>query len=112
VLRGFSYAERISPGEHAMARAGPERAVQLAPSYAYAWAMLSFVITDEYQMGFNPKPDPLERALQAARRAVELGSSGHRGYQALVLSPLYRKEIQAFRTAAERALGKTLRKSI
>ena len=46
------------------------------------------------------------------RRAVELGSSGHRAYQALALALSYRKEIQAFRTAAERTLAKTLRKSI
>ncbi len=105
VLRGFSYAERISPEEHAVARAALERAVQLAPSYAYAWAMLSFTITDEYQMGFNAKPDSLERALHAARRAVELDSSGHRGYQALALVLFYRRETQAFRTAAEKALA-------
>ncbi|MGO9649098.1 MAG: protein kinase domain-containing protein [Terriglobales bacterium] len=105
VLRGFRYSERISPEEHAAAQAALERAVQLAPSYAYAWAMLSFTITDEYQMGFNPRPDPLERALQAARRAVELDSSGHRGYQALALVLFYRREIQAFRTAAEKALA-------
>ncbi len=105
VLRSFSYAERITPGEHAIARAGLERAVQLAPGYAYAWAMLAFAITDEYALGFNPQPDPLPRALQAARRAVELDSSGHRGYQALAVTQFYRKEIQAFRTAAERALA-------
>ena len=105
VLRSFSYAERITPEEHAVARAGLERAVQLAPSYAYAWAMLSIVVADEYTKGFNPRPDALERALQAARRAVELDASGHRGYQALANTLFYRKEIQAFRTAAERALA-------
>jgi TolB-like protein/Tfp pilus assembly protein PilF len=105
VLRGFSYAERISSEEHAVARDALERAVQLAPSYAYAWAMLSFLNTAEYEMGFNPKPEPLERALQAARRAVELDSGGHRGYQALAVVLFYRKEIQAFRTAAEKAIA-------
>jgi adenylate cyclase len=105
VLRSFSYAERVSPEEHAAARAGLERAVQLAPTYAYAWALLSMTICDEYAFGFNPQPDPLERALHAARRAVELDSSGHRGYQALALVLFYRREIQAFRTAAEKALA-------
>jgi len=104
VLRGFSYAERLTPEEHAVARAGLERAVQLAPGYAYAWAMLAIVVGDEYGMGFNPRPDPLERALQAARRAVDLDPSGHRGHQALAAVLFHRKEIQAFRSAAERAL--------
>ena len=85
-MRGFSYAERISPEEHAIAREALERAVELAPNYAYAWAMLSLTIKDEYESGFNPKPDPLERMLHAARRAVELDSSGHRGYHALAMA--------------------------
>jgi adenylate cyclase len=105
VLRGFSYAERVSPEEHAIARDALERAVQVAPSYAYAWAMLSMLNTTEYEMGFNPKPEPLERALQAARRAVELDSAGHRGYQALAIVLFCRKEIQAFRSAAEKAIA-------
>ncbi|HLW88718.1 MAG TPA: protein kinase [Terriglobales bacterium] len=105
VLRSFSYAERITPEEHAIARTALERAVQVAPSYAYAWAMLSIVIVAEHQGGFNPQPNPLERALQAARRAIELDSSGHRGYQALAVVLFFRKEMQAFRTAAEKAIA-------
>jgi TolB-like protein/Tfp pilus assembly protein PilF len=104
VLRSFSYAERITPEEHAIARTALERAVQVAPSYAYAWAMLSIVIAGEHQ-GLNPQPNPLERALQAARRAIELDSSGHRGYHALAVVLFFRKEMQAFRTAAEKAIA-------
>ena len=105
VLRGFSYAERVSPEEHAIARAALERAVEVAPNYAYAWAMLSLTIKDELESGFNPKPDALERELKAARRAVELDPSGHRGYHALAMAHYYRKEIPAFRAAAERAIA-------
>src|SRR5580700_5042323 len=47
VLRGFSYAERVSPVEHAIARDAMERAVQQAPNYAYAWAMRSEEHTSE-----------------------------------------------------------------
>ncbi len=105
VLRAFGYAERVTPDEHAIARDALERAVKVAPTYAYAWAMLAFAISDEYAFGFNARPDPLERALQAARRAVDLDSSGHRGYQALATVLFYRREIQAFRAAAERAIA-------
>ncbi len=80
VLRGFTYAERVSSAEHAAARDALEHAVQVAPGYAYAWAMLSMVNVAEYEFGFNPKPEPLGRALHAARRAIELDSAGHRGY--------------------------------
>jgi len=105
VLRCFSYAERVSPEEHAIARDALERAVAVSPTYAYAWALLSLTYKDEFESGFNPKPDPLERMLKAARRAVELDPSGHRGYHALALAHFYRKEIAAFRTAADRAIA-------
>ncbi len=105
VLRCFSYAERVSPGEHAIARAALERAVEVAPNYAYAWALLSLTIKDEVESGFNPKPDPLERELHAAHRAVELDPSGHRGYHALAMAHYYRNEIPAFRAAADRAIA-------
>ena len=105
VLRCFSYAERVSPEEHVIARDALERAVEVAPNYAYAWALLALCIKDEYESGFNPRPDPLERMLKAARRAVELDSSGHRGYHALALAHFYRNEMPAFRTAADRAIA-------
>ncbi len=105
VLRCFSYAERLSPEEHAIARSALERAVEVSPNYAYAWALLSLTIKDEFESGFNPKPDTLERMLQAARRAVELDPSGHRGYHALAIAHFHRKEVPAFRTAADRAIA-------
>ena len=104
VLRSFSYAERITPEEHAIARAALERAVQVAPTLCLCLGHAFLVIVAEHQ-GLNPQPNPLERALQAARRAIELDSSGHRGYHALALVLFFRKETQAFRTAAEKAIA-------
>ncbi|HEX8818014.1 MAG TPA: protein kinase [Terriglobales bacterium] len=104
VLCSFRYSERISTEEHGIARDALERAVEVAPSYAYAWAMLSIVYSAEYGLGFNPKADPLGRGFEAARRAVELDSSGHRSHQALAIAHFYRKEFEAFRSAADRAI--------
>jgi len=50
VLRGFGYAERVSPTEHAAARTAMERAVQQAPNYAYAWAMLALLKPDAREL--------------------------------------------------------------
>ena len=41
VLRSFGYFERVTAEELAAARSGLELAVQKAPAYADAWAMLS-----------------------------------------------------------------------
>ena len=89
-----------------MPRCGPalERAVQLAPGYADAWGMLSLLYAEEFSNGFNARPDPLGRALQAARRAADAAPSSALAYNALARALFFRKEFQAFRIAADRAI--------
>jgi hypothetical protein len=105
VLRSFAHFPRLSPEEHAAARAGLERAVQQAPSYADGWAMLSMLYREEYTHGFNVRPDPIGRALTAARRAVEAAPSNHLAYHALASAQFFRREFQAFRNSAEKAVA-------
>ena len=105
LLRSFSYEERLTAEEHASARAALELAVQKAPDYADCWAMLSMLYGDEYKTGFNVRPDSLERALAAARRALELAPSDHLAPLSLASVQFFRKERQAFRSAAERAIS-------
>ena len=105
VLRGFGYYERVTPEEHAVVTAGLERAVQQAPGYADAWAMLSMMYGEEHRFRFNVQPDPLGRALQAARRAADAAPSSHFVQLALAQALFFRKELPAFRTAAERAIA-------
>jgi len=104
VLRSIGYAARQTPEEHAEVRAGLERAVLTAPDYADAWAMLSVVYTGEYASGHNARPDPLSRALDAARRAVAAAPADHFAHQALAQTLFFRRELQSFRVAAERAV--------
>jgi len=104
VLRCFGYGYRMTPEEHATVRAGLERAVQQAPGYADAWGMLSLLYSEEFSNGFNTGPDPLGRALQAARRAADAAPSSALGYNALARALFFRKEFPAFRTAADRAI--------
>jgi TolB-like protein/Tfp pilus assembly protein PilF/predicted Ser/Thr protein kinase len=105
VLRSFAYLNRISAEEHRTAREALEQAVERAPDYAPAWAMLSIIVREEYTQGFNPRPAPLERADAAARRAVEIAPSDNLGFQALAAVQFLRREFSAFRASAERALG-------
>ena len=104
VLRSFGYGYRIGPEEHALVRAGLERAVEEAPGYSDAWGMLSLVYGEEHSQGFNPRPDPLGRALQAARRAADAAPSNALAFNALARAYFFRRELAAFRTAADRAL--------
>ena len=105
LLRSFSYYERLTPDEHAASRTGLERAIEQAPGHADCWAMLSILYTDEYKTGFNVRPQPLERALDSARRAVVLAPSNHLGRHALASALFFRKEFQPFRNEVERAIS-------
>ena len=104
VLRAFSYWDRQTPTEHRDVREALEKALKLDPDYAPAWACLSIFYLDEFRVGFNPRPEPLERALDAARRAVELDPAGHLSQQALAQVHFYRGEREAFLLASQKAV--------
>jgi TolB-like protein len=105
VLRSFAHFQRVSAEEHAPARAALEHAVKQTPYYPDAWAMLSLIYKEEFTHGFNLLPDPLGRALGAAQRAVEGAPSNHLAFHALASVEFFRKEMDAFRIATERAVA-------
>ena len=74
-LRYFSYVQNESAKSHLVVRDCLEKAVKDVPGFAQAWAALSWMYVDEYRQGYNVKigdAPPLDRALRAARKAVEL----------------------------------------
>ena len=105
LMRGFGYHFRLTPEEHSAARVALERAVERAPANADCWAMLSWVYSHEHAHGFNPRPGSLDRALAAARRAVDLAPSNHVAQQALAVALFFRGDVAGCRSAAERALA-------
>ncbi|HBY64113.1 MAG TPA: hypothetical protein DEH78_30185, partial [Solibacterales bacterium] len=104
LMRAFGYHQRLTAQDHAEAREALELAVERAPGNADCWAMLAWVYSHEYGHGFNPRPDPLERAHTAALRAVDLAPSNQLAQQALAVVLLFRREIAASLAACERAL--------
>jgi len=105
VLRSFGYLERISAAEHAEVRDCLEEAIRKAPDDADLLASLSMSCADEYKHGFNSRPNPLDRALDAARRAVQSAPSNHLAYHVLAQALFFRGEFEDFRLAAERAVA-------
>jgi TolB-like protein/Tfp pilus assembly protein PilF len=104
LMRGFGYHQRLTPTEHAEAREVLERAIERAPSNADCWAMLSWVYSHEHAHGFNILPGSLERALAAARRAVDIAPSNPLAQQALAAVLFFHKETAGCLSAAERAM--------
>ena len=105
VLRTFVYWQQVVPNEHAEVRTALERALKLEPDHAEAFACLSRVYLDEFRFDFNVLPNALDRALHAARRAVELDATSQLAYRALAEAHYFRRELSAFRPAADRALA-------
>ena len=104
LLRSFGFTERMTEEEYAAATRALERAVEEAPADSDCWAELANRYTSYYQHGFGARTDTLDRALIAARRAVDTAPSSHIAYRALAHALFFRREVPAFRKAAERAV--------
>jgi adenylate cyclase len=105
VLRYYGYSMHLTPAEHARLRDGLERFVEREPRHAVIWACLSQLYTDEFRFRFNARQDALDRALAAARRSVDLDRACQQGHQKLAQVHFFKRNTQAFRTAAESAMS-------
>jgi adenylate cyclase len=108
VLRYYHYQKLFAPQEHAKVRACLERAVELDPDYADAWAVLANIYAQEHRFGFNPRPelyDSYERSLSAAYRAVEIEPRNPTGQLMLANALFDRHNLAAFRKAGEQAIS-------
>jgi tetratricopeptide (TPR) repeat protein len=99
------YRDNWNATEHAQLRDGLERAVESDPGFADAWFYLCFSYLDEHCLNYNPRPDPLDRALDAARRAVDTGPNMQSPHCALAHVHFFRHDLDAFYAEAERAIA-------
>lgn len=104
VLRAFSYWQRQTPAEHAEVRAALERAVEIDPGYSHAWACLAVIYLDEIRVGFNPRPEPGRRMMEAAERAVATGPTNPLAYLSLAQARFFSGDVDAFLPAGKRAV--------
>jgi adenylate cyclase len=107
-LRFYAYRAELSVEKHGEVRECLESAVARYPSYATAWAMLSIVYLDEDRFKYNLRsgsPAPLERALKAARRAVELDPGNTRALQALMTALFFNQQLAESLRVGEQALA-------
>ncbi len=105
MLRTFDYLSHMTPETHAHTREGLEKAVKRFPRNPDVWACLSQLYLHEHSFLFNPKPDPLDRALAAAEKAIELDRTCQFGYQLLAQTHFFRQDLAAFRAVTERAIS-------
>lgn len=105
VLAAYEYWRDLTVDSHAENRERLERVVAHDPSYASAWGMLAAMYVDEYR-GINAghHAAPLDKALEAAQKAVRLDQQNATGHVALAITRFHRGEIEHFRKIADRAI--------
>jgi non-specific serine/threonine protein kinase len=111
VSRWFTYVLQLKAEEHARLRTAFERVLDREPNHADAWACLSNLYCWEYVHRLNPLERPMERALEAAWRAVTIDPACQLGWQQLAEAHFFAKDYTAFRDAAERAMALNPRNS-
>ena len=111
VSRWFTYVLQLKPEEHARLRAAFERVLDRKPNHADAWACLSNLYCWEYVHRMNPQEKSMERALDAAWRAVTIDPACQLGWQQLAEAHFFARDYAAFRDAAERAMALNPRNS-
>ena len=104
-LRASGFSEHLTPEEYSLALAVLNAALEQEPNHSSCLAMLALVHTYGCLFGFGAAEKFQELSLSYARRAVASDASDHKALYALALAHIGRKEIPAFRNAADRALA-------
>lgn len=105
VLRARRYTSTLSAEMHAEARDLLEAAVERAPTYADAHALLANVYLAEHRFEANPRPNPIGRALDMAQKAVELDPQNAYARCWLAIVHFFQLHNNKFEAEAERALA-------
>src|SRR6267142_2307913 len=101
----FAFREQITPSAHAALKSRLQRAMERDDAQSDLCACLAEIYVDEYAFGFQDDANSLDRALTAARRAVEIDRSNQFAMVALAQTHFFRRDLAAFRPAAERAMA-------
>jgi TolB-like protein len=108
-LSYYAYRVTLDAKTHPAVRRCLEEAVSRFPSYATAWALLSQTYIDEmrfrYPVDPSSSPASIDRALAAARRAVELDPENVRAREAEMFALYFNGQIEAALKIGEQALN-------
>ena len=100
----LAYDKYLTEEYHLRARDSLERALELDPEFDQAWSHLSWIYTDELISGYNPLPNSMQRALNAARRGVELAPANYHNHWLLSRVHYFSGERGLFFAEAEKSL--------
>ncbi|MFQ6672442.1 MAG: tetratricopeptide repeat protein [Candidatus Tectimicrobiota bacterium] len=104
-LRGGEYFWRTTKEANLEARRMYERAVELDPEYAEAYAALGWTHFQEWALQWSQDPQTLRQAFELAQRAITLDDSLSTAHQVLGYVYLWKRQHEQAITEAERVIA-------
>ena len=104
-LRGRAYQASATNEDNARAREMFERAIELDPTFAGAYAQLSYSHFRDWRYQWSKDPQASEWALKAAQKAVALDDSLPLAYMYLGWAYVWKKQYEQAIAEAERAIA-------
>jgi tetratricopeptide (TPR) repeat protein len=108
VLEAADSFRSFDPASHRRARACLEHLTSIDPSFQVGFEFLAAIYNREYLIDADARagePPALDRALRAARRAVELAPASARAYQMLMIVLYSRRDLAAAFAAGDKAIA-------
>lgn len=108
MLLFHDYLFELSPGSHLKARTNLEKAIEIDPFYADAWAGLAFLALDEYRFSFNLKDEPkpvLDRAQDLAEKSISLSAKFSIAWYAMTIIHYHKGELDKFQNNIKMGLS-------
>jgi TolB-like protein len=96
-LSYYGYRADLNRQSHAAVQTCLKEVVSRFPNHATGWALLSLTYLDELRFRYRLKPEgppPLDMAVQAAQRAVELDPGNVRALQAEMLGYFFKGDVR------------------
>ncbi len=105
VLKGKEYNNRYTEDANVQARQMYERAIELDPEFAFAYALLALTRFHEWSFGWSQDPRILEQAFELAQRAIALDESLPLGHAMLGTTYLWKKQHEQAIAELENAIA-------
>jgi adenylate cyclase len=105
LLQGLEYKNHYTKEANLKARQMFERAIDLDPEFALAYALLGLTHAQEWSLGWSQDPQSLEQAFELAQRAIALYDSLPLGHYVLGEVYLWRKQHEQAIAELEKAIA-------
>jgi adenylate cyclase len=102
---GLRHYRAITKETNVLARQAYRKAIELDPNYGRAYGAIAVTLVVDYRWGWTDTPqEHLDRALELAKKAVELDHDSPQTYWALGFVHLARKEYEEALASAEKSI--------